>query len=129
MTSTSAHKICQAIVNDCDPTKTILFDSDDILQNKNFYINCPFNHSGKNPFGCQPKFIKKAPCSSCISRSDMPRHLRDVHHIHRVAALKIVAEMRRCSKAHVDTGLTFFNCNIFGPSENITTAIELRKAS
>ena len=119
MTARSAHKVCKAVLRQCDPVLTVLFGSEDILYNKNFHIACPFNQDAKNPFDCQPKYILKAPCSSIISRLDMPRHLRDVHHIYRAYALKIVAEMRRCSKNSDKNNLMKLNRNLFDKHENI----------
>lgn len=123
MTACSAHKVCKAVVQQHDPILTVLFGAKDILYNKNFHLACPFNQDSKSPFDCQPKYIMKAPCSSIISRLDMPRHLRDVHHVYRNAALKIVAEMRRCAK-HSDKNKTVkLNRNLFDKEENIIELI------
>lgn len=119
MTARSAYKVCRASLKQRDPSVTVLFGSEDILYNKHFHIACPFNQDAKNPFDCQPKYIIKAPCSSVISRLDMPRHLRDVHHVYRTGALKIVAEMRRCSKHADKNNRTKFNRNLFDKHENI----------
>ena len=119
MTARSAYKVCKAVLKQRDPNRTILFNAEDIIYNKYFHIACPFNEDSKNPFDCQPKFIQKAPCSSIISRLDMPRHLRDVHHINRTAALKIVAEMRRCSRTTDKTSIPKLNRNLFDKQENI----------
>ena len=125
MTARSSYKLCRAVLKKRDPVLTSLFHRDDILYNKDFHIACPFNHDAKNPFDCQPKYILKAPCSSIISRLDMPRHLRDVHHVYRAAALKIVAEMRRCSKTS-DTAKTGWklNRNLFEKQENIIESFD-----
>jgi hypothetical protein len=124
MTARSAYKVCKAALKQRDPNTTVLFGSEDILYNKNFHIACPFNQDSKNPFDCQPKYILKAPCSSIISRLDMPRHLRDVHHVYRACALKIVAEMRRCSKHSDKTNPMKLNRNLFGKHENIIEVID-----
>jgi hypothetical protein len=119
MTARSSYKVCKAVLKQRDPVITVLFASEDILYNKNFHIACPFNEDSKNPFDCQPKYILKAPCSSIISRLDMPRHLRDVHHVYRGCALKIVAEMRRCSKHSDKNNPIKLNRNLFDKHENI----------
>jgi len=119
MTARSAYKVCKAVLKQRDPVTTVLFGVEDILYNKNFHIACPFNQDSKNPFDCQPKYILKAPCSSIISRLDMPRHLRDVHHVYRTCALKIVAEMRRCSKNSDKNHVMKLNRNLFDKHENI----------
>jgi hypothetical protein len=54
----------------------------------------------------------------------MPRHLRDVHHVYRACALKIVAEMRRCSKHSDKTNPMKLNRNLFGKHENIIEVID-----
>ena len=124
MTARSAYRVCKSVLKQRDPVTTVLFSSDDILYNKNFHIACPFNQDSKNPFDCQPKYIVKAPCSSIISRLDMPRHLRDVHHVYRTAALKIVAEMRRCSKYSDKNNIVKLNRSIFDRQENIIEEID-----
>lgn len=124
MTARSAYKVCKAVLKQRDPVITVLFDSHDIIYNKSFHIACPFNQDSKNPFDCQPKYILKSPCSSIISRLDMPRHLRDVHHVYRACALKIVAEMRRCSKNSDKTNQMKLNRNLFPKNENIIETID-----
>ena len=119
MTARSAYRVCKAVLKQRDPFTTILFTADDIIYNKHFHIACPFNEDSRNPFDCQPKLIQKAPCSSIISRLDMPRHLRDVHHVNRTAALKIVAEIRRCAKIADKNPMTNLNRNLFEKNENI----------
>ncbi|CAF1001829.1 unnamed protein product [Adineta steineri] len=124
MTARSAYKVCKAVLKQRDPILTVLFGSEDILYNKHFHIACPFNEDAKNPFECQPKYIYKAPCSSIISRLDMPRHLRDVHHVYRTSALKIVAEMRRCSKNSDKNQILKLNPTLFDKHENIIEVID-----
>lgn len=119
MTARSAYKVCKAILKQRDPIVTVLFTAEEVLYNKDFHIACPFNHDARNPFDCQPKYIFKAPCSSIISRLDMPRHLRDVHHVYRACALKIVAEMRRCAKHSTRSQVMKMNRNLFDINENI----------
>ena len=119
MTARSAYKVCKAALKQRDPATTVLFSSEDVIYNKNFHIACPFNHDSKNPFDCQPKYILKAPCSSIISRLDMPRHLRDVHHVYRANALKIVAEIRRCLKHSEKSTPVKLNRNLFDKHDNI----------
>jgi hypothetical protein len=125
MTARSAYKVCKAVLKQRDPVLTNLFGSEDILYNKSFPIACPFHQDSKNPFDCHPKYVVKAPCASIISRLDMPRHLRDVHHVYRPAALKIVAEMRRCSKT-IDNKTTKMklNRNLFDKQETIIETID-----
>ena len=122
MTARSAYKVCRAALKQRDPIVTILFNIEDVLYNKHFHIACPFNEDSKNPFDCQPKMIAKAPCTSVISRLDMPRHLRDVHHVYRDYALKIVAELRRCSKNSDKNHSIKLNRNLFDKHENIIEA-------
>lgn len=122
MTARSAYRVCKAILRQRDPSTTILFTVDDIIYNKHFHIACPFTEDTKNPFDCQPKTIQKAPCNSIISRLDMPRHLRDVHHVSRSAALKIVAEIRRCTKIAEKMPMSKLNRNLFDKNENIIVA-------
>ena len=124
MTASSAYKVCNAILRKCDPVTTVLFDSKEILFNRNFHLSCPFNQNSKNPFNCQPQYIVKTPCSSIISRLDMPRHLRDVHRIDRIYALKIVAEMRRCSKYSNKNQIVHLNRNLFDKHENIIELVD-----
>jgi hypothetical protein len=124
MTARSAYKVCKAVLKQRDPVLTVLFGSEDILYNKNFHIACPFNQDSRNPFDCQPKYILKAPCLSIISRLDMPRHLRDVHHVYRASALKIVSEMRRCSKTSDKNQIIKLNRNLFDKHENIIELID-----
>ena len=119
MTARSAYKVCRAALKQRDPMATILFESSDVLYNKYFHIACPFNEDSRNPFECQPKMIAKSPCNSVISRLDMPRHLRDVHHVHRAYALKIVAELRRCAKNSDKSNPAKLNRNLFDKHENI----------
>lgn len=123
MTARSAYKVCKAVLKQRDPVVTVLFSSQDVLYNKNFHIACPFNQDSRNPFDCEPRYIMKAPCSSIISRLDMPRHLRDVHHVYRASALKIVAEMRRCTKNSSKNHPIQLNRNLFGKDENIIELI------
>lgn len=122
MTARSAYRVCKAVLRQRDPLTTILFTIDDIIYNKHFHIACPFTEDTKNPFDCQPKMIQKAPCTSIISRLDMPRHLRDVHHVSRPAALKIVAEIRRCTKLAEKMPMSKLNRNLFDKNENIIVA-------
>ena len=129
MTARSAYKVCKAVLRQRDPILTVLFGSEDILYNKNFHIACPFNQDARNPFDCQPKYIIKAPCSSIISRLDMPRHLRDVHHVYRASALKIVAEMRRCLKYSDKNKMIKLNRSLFDKHENIIELINGKKSS
>ena len=129
MTARSSYKVCKAILKQRDPTLTVLFSSEDVLYNKSFHIACPFNQDEKNPFDCQPKYILKAPCSSIISRLDMPRHLRDVHRVQRTPALKIVAEMRRCSKDSNTAAPVKLNRNLFPKQDTIVVVGDGKKAS
>lgn len=124
MTAQSAYKVCKAVLRQRDPDATVLFNSKDVLYNRNFHMACPFNQDSKNPFDCQPKYIIKTPCSSIISRLDMCRHLRDVHHVYRACALKIVAEMRRCSKNSTKNNIVNLNRNLFDKQENIIELID-----
>jgi hypothetical protein len=54
----------------------------------------------------------------------MPRHLRDVHHVYRGCALKIVAEMRRCSKNSDKSKHLKLNRNLFDKQENIIEIVD-----
>jgi hypothetical protein len=122
----SAHKLCKAILHGRNPMTTILFRPDELLCNNSFRLICPFREDKGNPFNCQPKSIPKSPCSTITSRVDMSRHLRLVHHVSSNAALKIVAELRRCAKIGNHSGTLPINPNLFDENENIIVMSQKR---
>ncbi|CAF2362691.1 unnamed protein product [Rotaria sp. Silwood2] len=88
----SAMKLVKAMMKNENSSQRILFRPDEQVLNQTAYVTCPLsNYDAILP---HQERIPHTPCQSTVKLRYLTGHLRDVHHLNKIAAKRIASALR-----------------------------------
>ena len=94
----SAMKLVKAMMKNENSSQRILFRPDEQVLNETAYVSCPLsNYDALLP---HQERIPHTPCQSTVKLRYLTGHLRDVHHLNKVAAKRIASALRHEQGTH-----------------------------
>jgi len=88
----SAMKLVKAMMKNENSSQRILFRTDEQVLNETAYVSCPL--SNYNAVLPHQERIPHTPCQSTVKLRYLTGHLRDVHHLNKIAAKRIASALR-----------------------------------
>jgi hypothetical protein len=102
----SAMKLVKAMMKNDNSSQRILFRPDEQVLNETAYVSCPLNS--------YDAILPHTPCQSTVKLRYLTGHLRDVHHLNKIAAKRIASALR-----HEQTNNHGRSIGLFERDENI----------
>jgi hypothetical protein len=88
----SAMKLVKAMMKNENSSQRILFRPDEQVLNETAYVICPLNNY--EAILPHQERIPHTPCQSTVKLRYLTGHLRDVHHLNKIAAKRIASALR-----------------------------------
>ncbi|CAF0726776.1 unnamed protein product [Rotaria sp. Silwood1] len=118
----SAMKLVKAMMKNENSSQRILFRPDEQVLNQTAYVTCPLsNYDAILP---HQERIPHTPCQSTVKLRYLTGHLRDVHHLNKIAAKRIASALR-----HEQANNNGRSIGLFERDENILKAKKKKNAN
>ncbi|CAF0732604.1 unnamed protein product [Adineta steineri] len=118
----SAMKLVKAMMKNENSSQRILFRPDEQVLNETAYVSCPL--SNYDVILPHQERIPHTPCQSTVKLRYLTGHLRDVHHLNKIAAKRIASALR-----HEQANTNGRSIGLFERDENILKAKKKKNAS
>ncbi|CAF1311376.1 unnamed protein product [Rotaria magnacalcarata] len=118
----SAMKLVKAMMKNENSSQRILFRPDEQVLNQTAYVTCPL--SSYDAILPHQERIPHTPCQSTVKLRYLTGHLRDVHHLNKIAAKRIASALR-----HEQANNNERSIGLFERDENIFKAKKKKNAT